>query len=303
MKIMSWNVRGLGKREKRGKLKKLVRDRKIDILFLQETKLKSVNKFLIDTFWGHCDYDFMAMDAMESAGGILCIWNSDVFVLEEACGNRNFLILRGMLDSGFICTLVNVYGPCAVNDRRRIWDLISGLWASFPDPWCLGGDLNEVRCTEERQGNSSRDRGMNDLNNFIDIMELTDMPLLGRSFTWSNSQELEKWSRLDRFLLHSDWFERFNLKQWGLPRSISDHCPILLMDDDRNWGPKPFKFFNVWLENKECLEIMEKSWRKNQNQEWAALNLSLKLKEMKEDLKSWAKVNLGNTQLRLDQVE
>ena len=64
---------------------------------------------------------------------------------------------------------------------------------------------------------------MSDLNSFIEAMEVVDMQLLGRKFTWSNNQEEEKWNRLDRFLLNQDWLEKFNLKQWGLPRTISDH--------------------------------------------------------------------------------
>lgn len=125
-----------------------------------------------------------------------------------------------MLNTGFFCTLINVYGPCSVHERKKVWDLLVELWPHYPAPWCLGGDLNEVRSLEERQGVSNRDRGMSDLNNFIEEMEFTDLQLLGRTFTWSNSQELEKWSRLDRFLLHSDWLDHFKLKQWGLPRSF-----------------------------------------------------------------------------------
>lgn len=88
--------------------------------------------------------------------------------------------------------------------------------------------MNEVRNSDERQGCSSCSSSMSDFNNFIEGMEFTDLQLLGRSFTWSNSQEMEKWSRLDRFLLHSEWLDQFSLKQWGLPRSFSDHCPVLM---------------------------------------------------------------------------
>lgn len=52
-----------------------------------------------------------------------------------------------------------------------------------------------------------RERGMKDFNKFIEDMELVDLQLLGRNFTWSNSQEGEKWSRIDRFLLDLEWLE------------------------------------------------------------------------------------------------
>ncbi|GFY80587.1 hypothetical protein Acr_01g0003960 [Actinidia rufa] len=60
------------------------------------------------------------------------------------------------------------------------------------------------------KGGSNRDRGMADFNNFIDDMEVMDLQLLGRNFTWSNNQEGEKWSRIDRFLLNFVWQRRNN---------------------------------------------------------------------------------------------
>jgi endonuclease/exonuclease/phosphatase family metal-dependent hydrolase len=42
MKIVSWNVRGLGRLDKRKEVCKLVREKNPHIVCLQETKLKSV---------------------------------------------------------------------------------------------------------------------------------------------------------------------------------------------------------------------------------------------------------------------
>lgn len=100
---------------------------------------------------------------------------------------------------------------------------------------------------------------MNDFNEFIDRMEFLDMPMLGRNFTWCNSFEGDRWSRLDRFLVNPIWLEKFRLKRWGLPRSISDHCSLLLMEDDRNWGPRPFRFLNAWTLHPKFLELVRRS--------------------------------------------
>lgn len=34
----------------------------------------------------------------------------------------------------------------------------------------------------------------------------------------------------------------------GIERKLSDHCPIVLKPSNRNFRAKPFRFFNVWLE-------------------------------------------------------
>lgn len=43
-------------------------------------------------------------------------------------------------------------------------------------------------------------------------------------------------------------------------RDISDHCPIWLVSDKKDWGLKPFKFNNEWFQNKEFIVFLEKEW-------------------------------------------
>lgn len=71
-------------------------------------------------------------------------------------------------------------------------------------------------------------REMGDFQMFVDNMELIDLPMVGRKFTWV-SKEGSAMSRLDRFLLSTGWLSQWlDLTQWGLNRSVSHHCPILL---------------------------------------------------------------------------
>lgn len=144
---------------------------------------------------------------------------------------------------------------------------------------------------------------MNDLNQFIDDLELVDFQMLERNYTWSNSQEEEKWSRIDRFLVHPEWSDKFKFKLWGLPRTISDHCPILLMEDERDWGAKPFRFNNFWFSHSNCIKVMEHAWMGNQEGDWAAFRITKKLQAMKEALKMWSKEEFGSLQTKLDQTE
>lgn len=225
------------------------------MVLIQESKLRSVTTELVNSIWGIAEHQYMEVDSEGSSGGIITIWHSDFFKLEECCSRRNFLLLKGIIKANFECVIVNIYGPCDVLERRRLWGYLLNLKSVYNVPWCIGGDLNEIRSINERQGCSMRDRGMRDLNSFIEDMELVDLQLMGRCYTWSNSQDNEKWSRIDRFLLDPNWLERFKLKQWGLPRTMSDHCPLMLMEDEREWGPKPFKFFNAWLSHPNCLKL------------------------------------------------
>lgn len=73
MKLMSWNVRGLGKSEKRRKLKEIIRVRKLDFVLLQETKKAEISELFVRSLWPGNQMEFMAMDAIGNTGGLLCI--------------------------------------------------------------------------------------------------------------------------------------------------------------------------------------------------------------------------------------
>lgn len=60
MKILSYNVRGLGGHEKQREVLCVVHDKKPSILYVQETKLTVIDDYLCSSLWGHipCDYSY-----------------------------------------------------------------------------------------------------------------------------------------------------------------------------------------------------------------------------------------------------
>lgn len=58
--------------------------------------------------------------------------------------------------------------------------------------------------------------------------------------------------------------EVFNLKLWRLPRLISDHSPLLLMEDERDWRPKPFRFLNAWCLHPNLFSFVDKTWKESE---------------------------------------
>ncbi|XP_028060814.1 uncharacterized protein LOC114264401 [Camellia sinensis] len=201
MKLLSWNVRGIGKPEKRGRIKRLLKERHIDIVFLQETKKIVVSDNLARGLWGQRKMEFLSVDPEGTIGGLLCIWDPDIFQLSSSCCNRRFILLSGTLYNSFHCVLLNVYAPNDASSRSYLWNTLLNIKTYFSNPWCMGGDFNEIRQIGERVGCSRRDTGMKQLNEFIDSAELNDLPLLGRKYTWCNSQN---WSRIDRVLLSAE---------------------------------------------------------------------------------------------------
>ncbi|XP_028072087.1 uncharacterized protein LOC114274386 [Camellia sinensis] len=303
MKILSWNARGLGRKDKRGKFLKLVRDRKLDMLMLQETKKTNVDEIFVKSMWPIHSLQFLAVDSVGNAGGLLCVWNPTVFKILECCSTRNFLLLSGIFKQSFECVIVNIYAPNDERSRGRLWELLVRLKSSFHKPWCIRGNFNEIHFLNKRRGFLRRDKGMIEFNEFIELIKLVDLSLIGRDFTWCNSFEGDRWSRIDRFLLDPLWLEKFSLKQWGLPRNISDHCPLVLMEDKRDWGPRPFRFLNAWSLHPNFMSFAKKSWSEAETFGWAGFRLKNKFASLKMALKKWNVEVFRNVEPQLKSVE
>lgn len=103
---------------------------------------------------------------------------------------------------------------------------------------------------EERKDNynvpiGGRDMGM--FNEFINDMEVDNVPLDGWSYTWFRSSTHSK-SHLGGFLVSKDWIHQWlESTQYVLGRIFWDHCLIVLKNTCIDWGPKPFKVLNCWF--------------------------------------------------------
>lgn len=128
-----------------------------------------------------------------------------------------------------------------------------------------------------------------------------DLPCGGSLFTWSNNQEDPVMSRIDRFLVDARWCELYpNVHQFSVPRPVSDHCPIFLDSQIDSWGPSPFRFELMWLEEKGFVELVQGWWQSFQVEGWAGYRLVVKLQMLKAKLKQWSKEHFGSVSLVKD---
>lgn len=68
MKIVSYNIRGLGGRIKKKEIRELIRKFNSSVVFLQETKYINHNNVLIHSIWGNTNVEWRAKDAQGLAG-------------------------------------------------------------------------------------------------------------------------------------------------------------------------------------------------------------------------------------------
>jgi hypothetical protein len=110
-------------------------------------------------------------------------------------------------------------------------------------------------------------------------------------------------SRINRVFISDEWAHRWgNVSLWVLPRDVSDHCPLLLKHNHDDWGPKPFRFNNFWLENKKFIEVVEASWKNQRVEGWMGFVLKEKLKRLKSSLREWHKIEYGGLETRVGEL-
>lgn len=115
-------------------------------------------------------------------------------------------------------------------------------------------------------------------------------------YTWFHGHSK---SKLDRIFVDTKWMLKFpDLKSSLLNRLISDHCPLLASSIDQNWGPRPFRFINIWLSNPRCMEIIQISWFDSKG-----LEPHKRLKALKMNLREWSKSNFGHIDSTISKLE
>jgi exonuclease III len=220
---------------KRRKICAMVKEEKVDFLAIQETKMEVISEALVLGLWGNDRCGWSYLPAEGNNGGILSIWNKVKALLVFTFPGEGFVgVCLDLLADNNKCFIVNVYAKCNIRDKRKLWgDIIMSKLGFGDGLWCVLRDFNSVRDSSERRGLcaplvNSNNGEMFEFVDFLDELDLVDLPLIGRSFTWFHPNGITM-SRLDRILISSSWCDA-----WGDPsarvleRDVSDHCPIVL---------------------------------------------------------------------------
>ncbi|KAL8511368.1 hypothetical protein ACS0TY_017963 [Phlomoides rotata] len=304
MRILSYNVRGLGNGVKRKEIRDLICNQKIEICFIQETKMESIDIGVCRGIWGNRKCGWVSRQAIGRSGGIATFWDVEFIQCSSAWHLNGILVVNAVRTSDLadLC-LINIYAPCNPRDKKELWGILNMVIDQNRDKLiCLAGDFNAVRNEVERVGRSgcTNKREMEDFDKFIRDSNLIDLPLSGRSYTWYRPDGSCK-SRLDHFLLNEEWISCYPVARLkGLPRSISDHCPLILEDGLIDWGPKPSRFSNAWLLHPSFKDSLISMWQNLNIGGRGSFIVKEKFKSLKIGLREWSKNTFGNLDQRIE---
>ncbi|GKB52427.1 RNA-directed DNA polymerase, eukaryota, partial [Tanacetum coccineum] len=221
--------------------------------------MDSISVMDVKFLWGNSNFEHLFSEAIGNSGGILCMWDPNVFLKEQHILSDNFVALFG----SWIPTktkMFSIYAPQPRTEKRSLWNHIMSLVTRWHRDCIVMGDFNEVRCADERMGSVFNVQGATEFNDFISNSGLVNIQLEGYSFTWSHPLA-SKISKLDRFLVSEGLISIFpHISAICLDRHLSDHRPILLCDVIADYGATPFRLYHSWLSLSGFEHMVNHTW-------------------------------------------
>ena len=81
LRILSWNVRGANDRNKRMVLKSFIKTQKLDLVWIQETKIQDMSLGVVRSLGIGKFIEWGAVNVRGASGGIVVFWDSKVLEL------------------------------------------------------------------------------------------------------------------------------------------------------------------------------------------------------------------------------
>ena len=223
--------------------------------------------------------------------GILTAWDRSLFSLQ------NFFIKPHTLTTAFNCnasnldfTITNTYGPSDHSGSLPFLQNLRDLPPLIHGSWILLGDFNLVRCAADKNNGQINATLTAAFNDTIQDLNITEVDLFDRLYTWSNKQPFPILARLDRAFTNNSLNLAFPLTSLStLPRPTSDHTPLLLSLSTSLPKAGLFRFENYWLQYQNFLPSVITGWRQAPACADAAGQLAACIKSTRAAAKVWSR--------------
>ncbi|XP_058777373.1 uncharacterized protein LOC131651709 [Vicia villosa] len=293
--------KGGGNFLKRKKVNSIISQGKADIFFIQESKLEVVDCATVSCFWRKVDVGWSFSKSSGASGGLIMLWKEGSFDVIHSFAGAGYLSIK-LRWKGKNYYIVNVYSPCELNLKRKLWRELLSLKAKFSyGEWIMGGDFNSNKNERERKGCVvSRRSEMRYFSSLIEESNLVDLQCKGKRYSWYGGAG-RAMSRIDIFLVDEAIISRWGIvRQLIGERDISDHCPAWIIINKEDWGPKPFMVNNSWFENKDFIPYVEQVWRNIKVEGRRDFVLKEKFRILKGSLRSWITEVFGKFDLEIE---
>jgi hypothetical protein len=265
MNGMFSNSRGLGDLAKHLHIAHCIRDHNLDFVAISETGRRDFSQSLLNRLSGGLDFEWISSPPRGRSGGILVGVRSDTMeVLASSSGDYHIKIHIRNRANNFHWSLVSIYGAAQDEFKADFLRELVNLAKDNPHPILIGGDFNLLRFRHEKSKGRFDDHWPFIFNAVIDSLELKEVEMIGRQFTWANSLPNPTFEKLDRVLMDVEWESKFpmvSVRALERLERLSDHAPILLTTEaSRPPINHRFKFELGWLQREGFHEMVKNVW-------------------------------------------
>lgn len=190
-----------------------------------------------------------------------------------------------------------VYGPQGDREKLEFLDELRSIRSVVSDKWLIIGDFNMILTADDKNNSNLNRRLMGAFRDMVQDMELKELNLKGRKFTWGSDSTQ---TRIDRAFCTIEW----DLMLPGCVLQaqlslVSDHCPLLIVGRDTVPLFRGFRFESFWPRMEGFKEVVTQAWAQPLDIQNPFLRLHTKLQRTATKLRAWARVRVGNVKLMM----
>jgi len=301
-KILCWNVRGLNSKARQDTVRTLITSCQVEVVCLQETKISGISRGFILSMLGSDFPYWLELPSIGASGGILVAWRHGLGPAKATRVDNHSISIQFSPASSHDWWLTCVYGPQGDDNKILFMQELRDVRAACLGPWLILGDFNLIASSEDKNKGLTNRAMTGRFRCLINELELKDLPLLGRKFTWSNQQDSPTLVKLDRVLCSADWEQLFpNCLLQSCATDGSDHCPLLLGMNDVQPGKARFHFEAFWTKLEGFQDAVASAWASEPASHCPFDTLARKFRATVRSLQSWSQKKIGhvNSQLAL----
>jgi hypothetical protein len=198
-------------------------------------------------------------------------------------------------------TATGVYGPQGDLKKKLFLRELKHVKRTIQTRWLLLGDFNLIYRAQDKNNGHLNQRLMLRFKRVLNYLEVKELELVGRHFTWSNSQSTPTMTHIDRVFCTPAWEDLYpNPILQPLLSSTSYHCPILVVPLITPYIKPKFHFESYWAQMPSFRESVQEAWSKvtppNQN---PLVVLHIKLSKMVIAQEKWSRTLISQGKMAL----
>lgn len=121
MKILTYNIRGLGERARRRHIQYFLLSGESKFCMFQETESRRMNQMILRSLVRNQDWTWVEKSYDGFLGDPLCLWPAGEFIMENLFLGDGFMCVS-IRSNNELVHFVNVYSPCSMQGKQNLWE-------------------------------------------------------------------------------------------------------------------------------------------------------------------------------------